>query len=317
NDNNEEEDDINCNDNDDEDEEDENNDEYIIINESSNQHNINNGGKNDLVNQNDNNEEEDDINCNDNNEEEDDINSEISLREKQKQQSSKTEISPPQKPSKLKFPRLDAGISIKDHLYITTRSDGIASLRRPQIDDIVFGQDKKAAKLHNNPQKNNNNERNDPPKELTRKQKKEHPEADYILSAVLVANVILREATTGPGWFDMPKPELTPELKRDLQVVRLRNVLDPKHFYKKEDSKQLPKYFQVGTIIEGPTEFYSSRLPRKQRKQTIVEELMADEEARSYYKRKFLDIQETKQSGGKNYYKNLKKRRKPNWERNS
>lgn len=34
---------------------------------------------------------------------------------------------------------------------------------------------------------------------------------------------------------------------------------------------------QVGTVVEGPGEFYSARIPRKQRKRTIVEELLADE----------------------------------------
>ncbi|CAJ0750530.1 18058_t:CDS:2 [Entrophospora sp. SA101] len=82
----------------------------------------------------------------------------------------------------------------------------------------------------------------------------------------------------------MPKPEITPEIKNDLQVLKLRNVLDPKRFYKKDNSKKFPKYFQIGTIIEGPTEFYSSRLPRKERKQTIVDELLADDQAKKYYK---------------------------------
>jgi len=72
---------------------------------------------------------------------------------------------------------------------------------------------------------------------------------------------------------------------------------------------------KIGTIIEGPTEFYSSRLTRRERKRTIVEELMADEQARGYYKRKFLEIQESKQSGGKRHYGRLKKKRKPNWEK--
>jgi hypothetical protein len=43
----------------------------------------------------------------------------------------------------------------------------------------------------------------------------------------------------------MKKPEITPEIKRDLQIIKLRNVLDPKRFYKKDDSKGLPKYFEV------------------------------------------------------------------------
>ena len=45
------------------------------------------------------------------------------------------------------------------------------------------------------------------------------------------------------------------------------------------------KYFtltrvQVGTVISGPAEFYSARIPRRQQKRTLVEELLADEELR-------------------------------------
>lgn len=38
---------------------------------------------------------------------------------------------------------------------------------------------------------------------------------------------------------------MTEEIKNDLQVLQMRSVLDPKHFYKKNDLKVLPKYFQV------------------------------------------------------------------------
>uniref|UniRef100_A0A2P2LYS9 rRNA-processing protein fcf2 n=1 Tax=Rhizophora mucronata TaxID=61149 RepID=A0A2P2LYS9_RHIMU len=53
--------------------------------------------------------------------------------------------------------------------------------------------------------------------------------------------------TLGKDWFDMPAPTLTPELKKDLQLLKLRSVIDPKRHYKKGDSKSktLPKYFQV------------------------------------------------------------------------
>jgi hypothetical protein len=54
-----------------------------------------------------------------------------------------------------------------------------------------------------------------------------------------------REHTKGSNWFDMPATELTDELKNDLEILRMRSVLDPKHFYKKNDLKVLPKYFQV------------------------------------------------------------------------
>ena len=34
-------------------------------------------------------------------------------------------------------------------------------------------------------------------------------------------------------------------------------------FYKKSDSKGLPKYFQVGTVLDSAYEFYSDRIPTK------------------------------------------------------
>ncbi|KAF9912661.1 hypothetical protein BX616_010268 [Lobosporangium transversale] len=124
-----------------------------------------------------------------------------------------------------------------------------------------------------------------------------------------------REKTTGKGWFDLPQQVLTPELKRDLQILKLRNVLDPKRFYKREDKSKakFPKYFQVGTIIEGNTEFYSSRLTKKERATTITGEVMKDLTGRDYYKRKFNEIQEAKQSGGKRFYKKGKGKQSKSW----
>ncbi|KAJ2041475.1 rrna-processing protein fcf2 [Coemansia sp. RSA 2337] len=113
-----------------------------------------------------------------------------------------------------------------------------------------------------------------------------------------------KEETAGKKWFGMKAPVLTPELKNDLRVLQLRNVLDPKRFYKKDASaKKIPKYFEVGTIIEGPTEFYSSRLTKKERKTTLVDELLADKQARDYFKRKVNEIHAHNNSGGKNWYK--------------
>ncbi|KAJ3085959.1 hypothetical protein HK102_013647 [Quaeritorhiza haematococci] len=121
--------------------------------------------------------------------------------------------------------------------------------------------------------------------------------------------------TAGPKWFDMAAPEVTAEVKRDLLILKSRGVLDPKRHYKRENDKgALPKFFQIGTITEGPTEFYSSRVARKDRKQTLIDELMADAERKSYYKRKFLEIQETKQSGTRSWYKKKMQKRKPTWQ---
>lgn len=95
-----------------------------------------------------------------------------------------------------------------------------------------------------------------------------------------------RLRTTGDDWFNMPAPELTDEIKNDLRAIRMRDTLDPSRFYKRNDMKGLQKYFQIGKIIESPADFYSSRVPKRQRKKTIVEELLQDAAFKSYRKKK-------------------------------
>lgn len=105
---------------------------------------------------------------------------------------------------------------------------------------------------------------------------------------------------------------MTPELKRDLQLLKMRNVFDPKRHYRKENIKDIPKYFQTGTVIEGPSDFFSGRLSKSDRKNTIIDELVSDRERRAYFKKKFGEIQAVKTSGRKGFYNKLKEvRRKP------
>ncbi|KAH0618394.1 hypothetical protein JD844_017539 [Phrynosoma platyrhinos] len=99
-----------------------------------------------------------------------------------------------------------------------------------------------------------------------------------------------RAKTTGDGWFGMKAPEITDELKNDLKALKMRAAIDPKRFYKKNDREGFPKYFQVGTVVDSPVDFYHARIPKKQRKKNIVEELLADSEFRRYNKRKYQDI---------------------------
>jgi hypothetical protein len=108
----------------------------------------------------------------------------------------------------------------------------------------------------------------------------------------------------------MPKTDLTPELRRDLQLLKMRNVLDPKRHYKKDNSKNdVPAFSQVGTIIEGATEFYSSRLTKKERKQTMLEEVIAQEQNSGRFQRKYEDINKSKASGKKAHYNSMKAKR--------
>ncbi|EEH23176.1 hypothetical protein PABG_05387 [Paracoccidioides brasiliensis Pb03] len=116
--------------------------------------------------------------------------------------------------------------------------------------------------------------------------------------------------TAGSDWFNLPKTNLTPELKKDLQLLRMRPVLDPHRHYKKDNSKaKAPEFSQVGTIVEGPTEFFSARIPKKERKRNFVEEAMATEKENGHFRRKYEDIQSAKTSGKKVYYKAVKAKR--------
>ncbi|XP_019523124.1 PREDICTED: deoxynucleotidyltransferase terminal-interacting protein 2 isoform X1 [Hipposideros armiger] len=117
-----------------------------------------------------------------------------------------------------------------------------------------------------------------------------------------------RQKTAGDGWFGMKAPELTDELKNDLKVLKMRAGMDPKRFYKKNDRDGFPKYFQIGTIVDNPADFYHSRIPKKQRKKTIVEELLADSEFRRYNRKKYSEIMAEKaaNAAGKKFRKKKK-----------
>lgn len=90
----------------------------------------------------------------------------------------------------------------------------------------------------------------------------------------------------------------------------MRNVLDPHRHYKKDGGKmKAPEYSQMGTIIEGPTEFFSGRLENKQRKRTLVEEVLASEKNTGRFKKKYGELQDRKSSGKHAFYRALKDKR--------
>ncbi|KAH7000049.1 Fcf2 pre-rRNA processing-domain-containing protein [Ilyonectria destructans] len=111
------------------------------------------------------------------------------------------------------------------------------------------------------------------------------------------------KATAGSQWFDLPKTELTPEFKRDWQLLRMRGILDPKH-QKKALRASAPEYSHVGEIIAGPTEFYSARLTRKERKGTLLEEVMSSHDG-TKFSTKYAGIQKQKTSGKKGFYQKV------------
>ncbi|KAK7409042.1 mitochondrial 37S ribosomal protein rsm10 [Neonectria punicea] len=108
------------------------------------------------------------------------------------------------------------------------------------------------------------------------------------------------KTTAGSKWFDLPKTDLTPQFKRDWQLLRMRGILDPKH-QKKALRASAPEYSHVGEIIAGPTEFYSARMTRKERKGTLLEEVMSSHDG-TKFSNKYAGIQKQKTSGKKGFY---------------
>jgi hypothetical protein len=90
----------------------------------------------------------------------------------------------------------------------------------------------------------------------------------------------------------------------------MRNVVNPKKMYKNPGKFKIPEYSQVGTIVEGPTDFFSSRINNKERTRTMVEDTLASEARSGQFKSKFLETQAKKRSGRKEFYKKLLVRRK-------
>lgn len=90
----------------------------------------------------------------------------------------------------------------------------------------------------------------------------------------------------------------------------MRSILDPKRHYKTDSTKaQTPEFSQIGTIIEGPTEFYSSRILNNDRRKTLADEVLAMEKSTGRFRSKYRDVQVAATSGKKTFYKNLKARR--------
>lgn len=90
----------------------------------------------------------------------------------------------------------------------------------------------------------------------------------------------------------------------------MRSILDPKRHYKTDSTKtQTPEFSQIGTIIEGPTEFYSSRMLNNDRRKTIADEVLAMEKSTGRFRSKYRDVQLAATSGKKAFYKNLKAKR--------
>ena len=93
---------------------------------------------------------------------------------------------------------------------------------------------------------------------------------------------------------------------RSLEQKDINSMSDKKD----KSAAKVPEFSQVGTIIEGPTEYFNGRLSNKERKQTFVEEVLARERSDGRFRAKYNDIQAAKTSGKKAHFKKMKELRR-------
>ncbi|CAL5975970.1 Fcf2_pre-rRNA processing protein [Hexamita inflata] len=72
-------------------------------------------------------------------------------------------------------------------------------------------------------------------------------------------------------YFAIKEKEMTNELKAELMAVQLRHTTHKNAF---QVDEKLDTKVQFGRIIEGPSQFYSQRLKRKDRKNSMVDQLL-------------------------------------------
>ena len=98
----------------------------------------------------------------------------------------------------------------------------------------------------------------------------------------------------------MAKVELTDEVKADLRAIRLRNQIFKDRFYKTADSKKLPEYFQIGTVVDDSKVEGGARdrLTKKQRKGTIAQQFLEDDQASGFSKRKYESLNDKRRRMG-------------------
>nr|POE60266.1 rrna-processing protein fcf2 [Quercus suber] len=92
--------------------------------------------------------------------------------------------------------------------------------------------------------------------------------------------------TAGKAWFDLPPQTITPEIEKDLCLLKLRSAIDLKRHYKKGDSKS-KTLLKLGMMIVSTSYFFTVRLTRKERKEgTSAAELLSDRTLADYSKKK-------------------------------
>lgn len=162
------------------------------------------------------------------------------------------------------------------------------------IDKTIIDQELVKSLSHNKQHNNNNNINNTTDIITTLQQNIDTKGRHFIINQHKSKHQTNKPITSGKQWFNLSSQPITPELKKDIYILANRSIINPNHFFKREKPSNLlkdNKFIQVGTVIEAPHEYYSSRLKRKERSHSIAQEVLNDTYATNYLKRRMTEVQ--------------------------
>ncbi|KAK8820327.1 hypothetical protein WA577_006392 [Blastocystis sp. JDR] len=78
-------------------------------------------------------------------------------------------------------------------------------------------------------------------------------------------------------FWQLNTPEMTEEVKRELEIITMRDYLDTKSFFKgNRIKKTLPKEFEFGVVVNGNFDGKKNRLTRREKKASFADALADD-----------------------------------------
>lgn len=104
--------------------------------------------------------------------------------------------------------------------------------------------------------------------------------------------------TAGKAWGDMAKVELTEEVKADLRALQHRNQIFPARHYKANDSKKLPEYFQIGTVVDDVRIAGNNVNKQRKKASSIAAQFLSEDQSLGFSKRKYEDVNSSKRRKG-------------------
>ncbi|CAD8139510.1 unnamed protein product [Paramecium octaurelia] len=95
------------------------------------------------------------------------------------------------------------------------------------------------------------------------------------------------------GWFGMKSQDQDETMKQEFLIMKLKKYLDPKQPVKSSDLKTMPKYFQVGTYVDGMDNYNIKK--KKKNQSDLIDQFLEYDKEKQTTKNSFQKIQQRQQ----------------------